>query len=269
MDLEQLTKHQIVLLTLLVSFMTSIATGIVTVSLMNQAPPEVTRTINQIVQQTVEKVVPVSQGAAVANTVEKTVVIKNDDLAAQSIASVQKGIIRIVAKGDDKLIARGIIITAQGKALSDREALEASSATAFEAILASGKRVPAVFHASTGSSTLAVLDLLVGTSTGFAPVSLADASAVTLGESVIRIGGVGNDSVGMGVIATLPTGDNTKMVEATVSSVTPGSVLVSLFGDIIGISTGASQSQGSDFYTLPKVTNTSVGTTTPATKPAS
>jgi hypothetical protein len=267
MDLEQLTKHQIVLLTLLVSFMTSIATGIVTVSLMNQAPPEVTRTINQIVQQTVEKVVPVSQGAAVANTVEKTVVIKNDDLAAQSIASVQKGIIRIVAKGDDKLIARGIIITAQGKALSDREALEASSATAFEAILASGKRVPAVFHASTGSSTL--LDLLVGTSTGFAPVSLADASAVTLGESVIRIGGVGNDSVGMGVIATLPTGDNTKMVEATVSSVTPGSVLVSLFGDIIGISTGASQSQGSDFYTLPKVTNTSVGTTTPATKPAS
>ena len=34
MDLEKLTKHQTVLLTLLVSFVTSIATGIVTVGLL-------------------------------------------------------------------------------------------------------------------------------------------------------------------------------------------------------------------------------------------
>lgn len=265
MDLEQLTKHQIVLLTLLVSFMTSIATGIVTVSLMNQAPPEVTRTINQIVQQTVEKVVPVSQGAAVANTVEKTVVIKSDDLAAQSIASVQKGVIRITAKGDDKLIARGIIITAQGTALTDRSSLEDSTATAFEAILANGQRVPAILRADQSTtSPLAVIDLTVGTSTGFAPVGMADIGKIKLGESVIRIGGVGSDSVGMGVVATLPTGDSSKMIEATVSSATPGSVLVSLFGDIIGISTGSSQAQGGDFYTIPKVSSTPPATTTPS-----
>ena len=36
--MENLTKPQIILLTLLVSFVTSIATGIVTVALMNQAP---------------------------------------------------------------------------------------------------------------------------------------------------------------------------------------------------------------------------------------
>ena len=66
MNLEQLTKHQIVLLTLLVSFVTSIATGIVTVSLMDQAPAGVTRVVNQIVEHTVEKVIPATQSAAAA-----------------------------------------------------------------------------------------------------------------------------------------------------------------------------------------------------------
>ena len=112
MDVEHLTKHQIVLLTLLVSFVTSIATGIVTVSLMDQAPPSVTRTINQIVERTVEKVVPAavtsaSQGAAAAMvTKETTVVVKNDDLVAQSIAKVQKGIVRIVSL-NDRTVLRG------------------------------------------------------------------------------------------------------------------------------------------------------------------
>src|SRR6185295_7741638 len=114
MDLEHLTKHQIVLLTLLVSFVTSIATGIVTVSLVNQAPPGVTRTINQIVEHTVEKVVPATQGASVAAG------------AAQTIATVQKSLARIVARGGDILLSRGVIVTAQGTALADRDALLSS-----------------------------------------------------------------------------------------------------------------------------------------------
>src|SRR3989338_8958132 len=107
MDLEKLTKHQILLLALLVSFVTSIATGIVTVSLMDQAPEGVTRIINQIVERTVETVAP-TQGAAVATT-ETTVVVKQDELVPQSIAAVQKSIVRIVARGGDQLIARGIV----------------------------------------------------------------------------------------------------------------------------------------------------------------
>src|SRR6185295_199578 len=120
MDLEKLTKHQIVLLALLVSLVTSIVTGIVSVSLMDQAPASVTRTINQIVEHTVEKVVPTTQGAATIT--EKTVVVKDDDLAAQSIASVRKSIIRIVAKGSDQLVARGVITNAKGAAITDQAA---------------------------------------------------------------------------------------------------------------------------------------------------
>ena len=271
MDLEQLTKHQIILLTLLVSFMTSIATGIVTVSLMNQAPPEVTHTINQIIQQTVEKVVPVSQGAATVNTVQKTVVIKSDDLAVQSIASVQKSIIRIVAKGDDKLVARGVIITKNGKALTDHDALANAGVDAFEAYLSDGERVAVNFNAASSSAgSIAVVSVVVGTSSGFEPATLADVSKLGLGQGVIRIGGVGNDTVGEGVIASLPeqVKDAPRMVEASVSSMTPGSVLLSIFGEVIGLSTTASEAQGSSFYDMPSIGGSSASTT-PATKSSS
>lgn len=248
MDLEQLTKHQIILLTLLVSFVTSIATGIVTVSLMDQAPPGVTRVVDQVVQQTVEKIVPQTEGAAVAT--QKTVVINQDDLAAQSIAAVQKSIIHVVAKGSDLMITRGVIIDASGTALTDASALAASGATSFEAILADGTRVPASVRAQTGTtSPLAVLDVAVGTSTGFAPASLADQSKLALGQSVIRIAGAGSDVVGEGVIASLPTAD-TPDLEASVSSQMPGSLLITLFGDVIGMTTGNSSQIGGDFYTV-------------------
>ena len=248
MDLEQLTKHQIILLTLLVSFVTSIATGIVTVSLMDQAPPGVTRVVDQVVQQTVEKIVPQTEGAAVAT--QKTVVINQDDLAAQSIAAVQKSIIHVVAKGSDLMVARGVIIDASGTALTDASALAASGATSFEAILADGTRVPASVRAQTGTtSPLAVLDVAVGTSTGFAPASLADQSKLALGQSVIRIAGAGSDVVGEGVIASLPTAD-TPDLEASVSSQMPGSLLITLFGDVIGMTTGNSSQIGGDFYTV-------------------
>lgn len=268
MDLEHLTKHQIVLLTLLVSFVTSIATGIVTVSLMDQAPPGVTRTINQIVERTVEKVTAPSQGAALpVATTQKTVVVKEDDLTARSISSMQKAIVRIAIKGDDQLVTRGVIIDGKGLALADRAALEASGASVFEAFLYSGERVPVRVRAPVGSATsVAILDIQVGTSTGFAPAPLVDPSKVQLGQSVIRIGGTGADTVGAGVVAMLPSGpkgNTPNLVEATVMSVTPGSVLMTVFGEVIGLATGDSSQMGADFYSIPRFSTTSATTTKP------
>lgn len=248
MDLEKLTKHQIVLLTLLVSFVTSIATGIVSVSLMNQAPPAVTRTINQIIERTVQEIAPATQGAAAVQV--KTVVVKNDDLTAQSIASVQKSIIRITAKGGDQLVARGIITNMQGTAITDQAALDADPAIEFEAILYSGERVPLTIRKQVGTtSPIAVVDVNVGTSTGFAPATIVDSSKLQLGQSIIRIGGTGQDVVGVGVIAALPSKHNPN-IEISVPSATPGAVIMSLFGEVIGIATTDSLAVGSDFYTM-------------------
>jgi len=255
MDIEHLTKHQIILLTLLVSFVTSIATGIVTVSLMDQAPPSVTRTINQIVEHTVERVVPAvvpAQGAAAAAatvTKETTVVVKDDDLAAQSIASAQKSIVRIVAKAEPNiLVARAVVVDAKGVVLSDRGTLASLGMTPLEAILPSGERVPAVMRLST--SSVAVLDLTLGTSSReLVPAMIADSSKLRLGATVIRIGGSGADTIGTGVIAKLPD-THSSLIQASVVSTTPGSLLMTLFGEVIGLITADSAKEGSEFYTL-------------------
>lgn len=246
MDLEHLTKHQIVLLTLLVSFVTSIATGIITVSLMSQAPLSVTRTINQIVERTVETVVPQSQSAAV---VQKTLVVKDDDLAAQSIANVQKSIIRLTVKGGEQLLSRGIIVNKDGAALTDAAAL--LGGTEFDAILSDGTRVPAVVTQRSATSSVVILEVQVGTSTAWAPATFADNSKLRLGQSVIRIGGRGVDAVATGVIATLPNTKNTAAtIEASVQSTTPGSVLVTLFGEVVGITTTTSLLESPGSYTV-------------------
>jgi len=259
MDLEHLNKTQIILLTLFVSFVTSIATGIVTVSLMDQAPPQVAATVNHVIERTVQQVLPASPSTV---TTVKTVVVKSDDLAAQSIASVQKSIIRLVdVTAPDLLVARGIIIDAKGIAITDRGALD--PVASYAAILPDGSKVPVVVRPSATSTPVAVLDLKLSTTTAaLSPVTFADPSKLVLGQSVLRIGGTGGDVVGEGVIASLlaPDASNPvakpQMVEASVSSMTPGSILISLFGEVIGMTTGDSMAVGGDFYSMPNIFKT-------------
>lgn len=58
MDIKDLNKSQLILLAILLSFVTSIATGITTVTLMQQAPASFTVPVTRIVRETVEKIVP-------------------------------------------------------------------------------------------------------------------------------------------------------------------------------------------------------------------
>ena len=129
MDLEKLNKTQIILLVLFVSFVTSIATGIVTVTLMDQAPPAVTQTINRVVERTVEKVVPAkSQGASTV----KTVIVKEESLVADLVEKNTNNVVEIftaknmVSNEDTDIeleiggpVALGFVISSDGMIVAD------------------------------------------------------------------------------------------------------------------------------------------------------
>lgn len=56
MDIEELTKSQLLLLTILVNFIVSIATGILVISMLDQSPAPITQTVQQIVDHTIETI---------------------------------------------------------------------------------------------------------------------------------------------------------------------------------------------------------------------
>jgi len=95
MDINELNKKQLILLTLLITFVVSIATGIVTVSLMKQMPTSVPQTINNIIQRTIEKVSPSTTSTPEVSETSKDVTTKStlpvgDGEALVSIYSISE-----------------------------------------------------------------------------------------------------------------------------------------------------------------------------------
>ena len=118
MDIRDLNNYQLVLLTLLISFVTSIATGIITVSLLQQAPPIVTGAINNVIERTIEKVVPADDSAPKV----QTIVIKEDDLITEALSAGFEetgGIFShtdatVDAPASDTLTSLGVLVDANG-----------------------------------------------------------------------------------------------------------------------------------------------------------
>mgnify|MGYP000662119379 CR=1 FL=1 len=120
-EIKDLNKTQLILLAILLSFITSIATGIVTVTLMQQAPTGVTQTINRVVQQTIEKVVPdYTQGKT------QTIIVKEDELVVDAVAKIRTNLGGLYSKTDGAYmgsvysIGKGVFITSAGNMESIR-----------------------------------------------------------------------------------------------------------------------------------------------------
>jgi hypothetical protein len=56
MDIEELSKAQLLLLTVMVNFVVSIATGVLTVSLLDQAPIQVSEGVDRVVERTIQTI---------------------------------------------------------------------------------------------------------------------------------------------------------------------------------------------------------------------
>lgn len=275
MDIEHLSKAQIILLTLLVSFVTSIATGIVTVSLMEQAPPAIAQTVNRVVERTVEKVVPAATQAATAIvTTEKTVVVKESDLIAKAVAKVTPSVVRLYKQenaGDgtpkDVFIGLGTVISESGSIVAESAAVE--SAGGAVVVLSDGTRVWASLTSKDADSGLMFLQGATSTETvsvPWKPLAL-DAGTPVLGESVFAIAGKSAARISDGLVTALP-GEGGSAVDTSINadSLVSGSPLITIDGTLLGISSAASRAVSRSAFVSASVLMTPAPEDTPETE---
>jgi len=207
--MENLTKHQLILVALLISFVTSIATGIVTVSLMDQAPKAVIQTINRVVERTVERVVtePPKKGSAV---VKETIVVKEEDKIIEAIEKNAKSMVRIY-KTDlsqsaenplKSFVGIGVVISKDGDIATDGAII--SSSSSYSVVLNDAKEYDAKPIPSETKSAIEFLKIVpkVGEGLSLTPAVLADSDTLKLGQTVISLGGKLRNSVSIGVITS-------------------------------------------------------------------
>lgn len=204
--MENLTKHQLILVALLISFVTSIATGIVTVSLMEQAPKGVTQTINRVVERTVERVV--TEPNKNKDIVKETIVVKEEDKIIEAIEKNSKSMVRIYktssASSDSmkSFVGIGIIISKDGDIATDGSII--SSSEHYSAVLSDAREYDIKLTPLQETKTIAFLKITPkeNEELSFTPAVLADSDTLKLGQTVISLGGKLRNSVSIGVITS-------------------------------------------------------------------
>ncbi len=238
MDIEHLNKQQIILLVLLVSFVTSMATGIVTVTLMDQAPPGMTYTINRFIEQTaeaVDKVIPNADGT----TTTQTVIVSEDNAVAQAVAGASASLVRVYTLSADVKEKTGDFIAVGFVAFDDHTIITDASGIVKEgeylARLADGRIVPAKTIAQDESNGFAMLTLtLPEGQAGPLPITFVEEKGLHLGQSVTVLGGKETDEIATGIVTKIVEGASvhTNIVVGAKSS---GGIALTVSGKSAGV----------------------------------
>lgn len=228
--MENLTKHQLILVALLISFVTSIATGIVTISLMDQAPKSVTQTINRVVEKTVERVV--TEPNKSGTVVKETIVVKEEDKIVEAIEKNAKSMVRIYKKASSSdnamslksFAGLGVVISKDGDIATDDSIISPSDS--YSVVLNDGREYDARIESSSGKKEVSFLKLIPKEKEvlSLTPAVLADSDILKLGQTVISLGGKSRNSVFIGVITSFVESDDIqKSSSNSLASVTDAS----------------------------------------------
>ena len=244
--MEDLSKTQIILLGLLVSFVSSVATSIMTYSLLSEAPATITQTINRVVERTIETVVPAENKPEVV-TREVTVVVKEEDLVIDAIKKNESSLVRIeeVSSGIiSRFTAFGIILHKSGLIATSKT--DFSSRAKFEAVLSDNTKVT-LQKIATSTPNFSFFRVENTGGREFNGAVLGDSNSLQLGQTIISIKGVERNTVSIGRIsgfsATSPnstTASSSKysLIETDVASGEIGSPALNLNGELMGIGNG-------------------------------
>lgn len=253
MNIEELSKSQLILLTILVNFVTSVATGILTVSLLDKAPL-VTQTVNHVVEHTIETVTQQAAPAAAAlapapsNQDLVTAALGMDAARQVAIYSAQSGTSTPAISIGTYLSKSRAIATAALDALPKEALIEFPDGSYIPASLA---------HQGGGIVIYGFADDAVLPKAS-SPV-LVDSSNLKLGQTALAIGTDGSATTGI-VARVSATG-----VHTTLPDTGAGSATVDLAGNLIGISAGVTAGL---LIPADKITDLLTATSTTATSTA-
>lgn len=231
MDIEDLSKTQLLLLTILVNFVVAIATGVMTVSLLDQAPTTVTQTVNRIVDHTIETVttqVPVVGGVKETPSTE--------DLLTSAIASNVSRTVELRTSSGGEVIARGFyIVSARGIVTT-----VASLPKRVFVVFSDGTVVPAdLAREDNGISLFVVPD--DETLPQVASAEFRSFSELKQGQTVITL--MADGSATTGIITKLDESGIHTNLQPTVPA---GSVIMTLSGNIAGMKVPAGHFNSAD-----------------------
>ena len=256
MDIEELSKSQLILLTILVNFVTSVATGILTVSLLDHAPAFVTQTVNRVVEHTIETVAAAApavtiQAPAPSNQDLVTAAIGADAARAIAIYAADTGTSTPAVSIGTYLPKSRAVVTAAQDALPKEVLIEFTNGAYIPASLAHQGKGLMIYGFADG----AVLPKM--TSPGL--VATGD---LKLGETALALGADG--SAATGIVARV----SDKGVRTTLPDIGVGSAAVDLSGNLIGISSGAAPGFliGTDAITELLTATSTTATSTAASK---
>ncbi|MBI2507310.1 MAG: trypsin-like peptidase domain-containing protein [Candidatus Niyogibacteria bacterium] len=235
--MENLTKTQLVLLVLLVSFITSLVTGIVSVTLVNQAPAPITQTINRVI----EKVIDNKSDNQKQNP---DFIITSEDLITKLVADTLPAVVSVIASKDVPVIERyfinpfenddffrrffsgetpqilvpqyrqkgtqrqqvsagsGFFVAEDGFLVTNRHVVEDKDAE-YTVLMNDGRKMKAAVIARDPVQDIAILKI---DGSGFSFVPLGNSDNLRIGQSVVAIGnalGELQNTVSVGVIAGL------------------------------------------------------------------
>ena len=256
--MNDLNPQQIILLTLFVSFVTSIATGIVTISLLEQAPEPVTQTINRVIEKTIETITPTdTTNPTETKTPTKevtTVVVNNEDLTIGAVSKNSKSLVRIYQKSGatEIFVGLGIIFDKTGRIVTDASVIQKSGK--YTAVYSTGKYIMSVGYRELNDpyAILKIADGQANIPTEFPAASFSDSQNLKLAQSVISLSGVNSNTVSTGIITNLEVSTGAlkkdqvvadaqpvqqfKLIETSVdkTNVLLGSIILNLNGEIIG-----------------------------------
>lgn len=258
--MDELNKNQIVLLVLLVSFVTSIATGIVTVTLMDQAPPGLTQTINRVVEHTIERTVP---GETKTTTVVKEVpvLITEEQIISDLVQSESPGVVFLMSEDGATSLGSAFIISNDGQIITANHLLGKvpTIGQKFTVVLEHGQKIDAQLIKLSTDSDIALLQAnqaklasLVPKTTdttstsspakAWTALEIAEAESFP-GQTVVTLGATSDGSINVtgGIVSSLVTSaaasDIVFIKTNAVNDTNLGGPIFNTKGKVIGLST--------------------------------